>query len=58
MEHKNKQEDSLKKSIDILAEMTKKDIQKRYNLENFSDIEASYSDRYGWTLKKSILSSL
>ena len=58
MEHKNKQEDSLKKSIDILAEMTKKDIQKRYNLENFSDIEASYSDRYGWTLKKSILPSL
>tara|TARA_R110002051_G_scaffold31081_1_gene71253 strand:- start:223 stop:399 length:177 start_codon:yes stop_codon:yes gene_type:complete len=54
MEHKNKQEDSLTKSINILAEMTKKDIQKLYNLENFSDIEASYSDRYGWTLKKSI----
>ena len=54
MEHKNKQEDSLIKSIDILAEMTKKDIQKLYNLENFSDIEASYSDRYGWTLKKII----
>tara|TARA_R110000744_G_scaffold350234_1_gene455876 strand:+ start:150 stop:326 length:177 start_codon:yes stop_codon:yes gene_type:complete len=54
MEHKNKQEDSLTKSINILAEMTKKDIQKLYNLENFSDIEASYSDRYGWTLKKII----
>ena len=52
MKHKNEQEDSLTKSIDILAEMTKKDIQKLYNLENFSDIEASYSSRYGWTLKK------
>ena len=54
MEQNNKREDSLIKSIKILTEITKKDIQKLYNLENFSDIEASYSDRYGWTLKKSI----
>ena len=32
------QEDSLKKSIDILAEMTRKDIQR---LDNFSDIKLS-----------------
>jgi len=51
MDQDNKQ-DSLIKSIKILTEITKKDIQKLYNLENFSDIEASYSDRYGWTLKK------
>jgi|TARA_R100001086_G_scaffold240076_1_gene165901 hypothetical protein len=51
MEQNNKQ-DSLIKSIKILAEITKKDIQKLYNLENFLDIEASYSSRYGWTLKK------
>ena len=51
MDQDNKQ-DSLLKSIKILTEITKKDIQKLYNLENFSDIEASYSDRYGWTLKK------
>ena len=57
MDQDNKQ-DSLIKSIKILSEITKKDIQKLYNLENFSDIEASYSDRYGWTLKKTSRPSL
>ena len=46
------QENSLKKSIGILAEMTKKDIEKSYNLESFSNVNAHYSGRYGWTLKK------
>ena len=35
------QEDSLKKSIKILAEMTKKDIQKLDNPEDFSDTKLS-----------------
>ena len=52
MEQDNKQEHSLKKSIEILSEMTKKDIQRLYNLENFSDIQVIYTDRYGWSLKK------
>ena len=52
MEQDNKQEHSLKKSIEILSEMTKKDIQRLYNLENFSDIEVTYTDHYGWSLKK------
>ena len=56
MEQDNKQEYSLKKSIEILSEMTKKDIQKSDNSEDFSNIEATYTDRYGWTLrKKSVL---
>ena len=38
MEQDNKQESSLKKTIDILAEMTRKDIQR---LDNFSDIKLS-----------------
>ena len=38
MEQDNKQESSLKKTIDILAEMTRKDIQK---LDNFSDTKLS-----------------
>ena len=42
------QEDSLKKTINILAEMTRKDIQKLDNPEDFSDI----TDHYGWSLKK------
>ena len=54
MEQDNKQEDSLKKSIKILAEITRKDIQKSYKLEDFSNIEATYTDRYGWSLKKTI----
>ena len=57
MEYNNKQKDSLIKSIKILTEITKKDILKSYRLENFSDIEASYSDRYGWILKKTSHSS-
>jgi len=47
-----KQDNSLKKSIAILAEMTRKDIEKSYNLESFSNVNAHYSGRYGWTLKK------
>ena len=38
MEQDNKQEHSLEKSIDILAEMTRKDIQR---LDNFSDTKLS-----------------
>ena len=38
MEQDNKQEDSLKKTVSILAEMTRKDIQK---LDNFSDTKLS-----------------
>ena len=47
-----KQDNSLKKSIGILAEMTRKDIEKLYSLESFSNVNAHYSERYGWTLKK------
>ncbi len=52
MEQDNKQENSLKKSIKILSDITRKDIQKTYNIEDFSNIEAIYTDRYGWSLKK------
>ena len=52
MEQDSKQEHSLEKSIEILSEMTKKDIQRLYNLESFSDIKATYTNRYGWSLKK------
>ena len=38
MEQDNKQESSLKKTIDILAEMTRKDTQR---LDNFSDTKLS-----------------
>ena len=41
MEQDSKQEDSLKKTVSILAEMTRKDIQKLDNPEDFSDIKLS-----------------
>ena len=52
MKQDNKQEHSLEKSIKILTEMTRKDIEKTYKIENFSNIETTYTDRYGWSLKK------
>ena len=39
MKQDTKQEYSLEKSIKILAEMTKKDIQRLCDLEDFSDIK-------------------
>ena len=41
MEQDSKQEDSLKKTIEILAEMTRKDIQKSFNLKIFPDTKLS-----------------
>ncbi len=38
----------------ITNEFTKKDIEKYYNLDNLKGTEAYYSNRYGWTLRKSI----
>ena len=41
MEQDSKQENSLKKSIKILSEMTRKDIQKLDNPEDFLDTKLS-----------------
>ena len=41
MKQDSQQKDSLKKSIEILAEMTRKDIQKSYKIENFSNTKLS-----------------
>ena len=35
----------------ILTEVTKRDIEKSYKLETL-DTEVHYSNRYGWTLRK------
>ena len=42
MKRDTKQEHSLEKSIGILAEMTRKDIQRLNNTEDFLDIEATH----------------
>ena len=38
----------------ITNEFTKQDIEKSYDLDNLKGTEAYYSNRYGWTLRKSI----
>ena len=37
---------------DLPSEMTRKDIEKSYNLETVEGTEAYYSNRYGWTLRR------
>jgi hypothetical protein len=57
---KNKQKKTLNKEVStiesnkILSDITRKDIEKSYSLESIKGTEAYYSDRYGWTLRKSI----
>ena len=41
MKQDSKQDDSLKKTIEILAEITRKDIRKSSNLKNFSNTKVS-----------------
>ena len=41
-------------SVRILSDMTRRDIEKSYNLDTIRGTEAYYSGRYGWTLRRSI----
>ena len=41
-------------SVKILSDMTRRDIEKSYNLDTIRGTEAYYSGRYGWTLRRSI----
>ena len=49
-----KTEESMVDSVKILSNMTKRDIEKSYNLDTIRGTEAYYSSRYGWTLRRSI----
>ena len=46
MKQDNKQESSLKKTIDILAEMTRKDIERLDNTEDFLDLDIESTHPY------------
>ena len=48
------EKDSLSDSVRILSDLTRRDIEKSYNIDNTSSTEAYYSNRYGWTLRKTI----
>ena len=45
-------ENSPVEGIRILSDLTRKDIEKSYKIENTNNTEAYYSNRYGWTLRR------
>ena len=47
----NKSE-SMVDSVKILSDITRRDIEKSYNLDTIRGTEAYYSSRYGWTLRR------
>ena len=49
-----KTNESMVDSVRILSNMTRRDIEKSYNLDTIRGTEAYYSGRYGWTLRRSI----
>ena len=57
MRNKSRNNNSLSNSIRILSEMTRRDIEKSYNINETQglDTEANYSNRYGWILRKVIV---
>ena len=52
--NKFNENDSLVDSVRILSDLTRKDIEKSYNIHNTNNTEAYYSNRYGWTLRRTI----
>lgn len=47
-------DNSMVDSVKILSEFTRKDIEKSYNLDTIKGTEAYFSNRYGWTLRRTI----
>ena len=47
--------DSLHDSIKILSDITRRDIEKSFNIDSIDGTEAYYSNRYGWTLKRVVV---
>ena len=50
----SRQKDSLVDSVRILSEITRRDIEKSYSINETQGTEAYYSNRYGWTLRRAI----
>jgi len=47
-----RKEGSLVKTVRILSDITRKDIEKSYNILDTQGTRAYYSNRYGWTLRR------
>ena len=59
--HRSTQTDShsserqtLVESVRILSDITRRDIEKSYNIDKTNGTEAYYSNRYGWTLRRTV----
>ena len=45
-------EGSLVNTVRMLSDITRKDIEKSYNITDTQGTRAYYSNRYGWTLRR------
>ncbi len=45
-------EGSLVNTVRMLTDITRKDIEKSYNISDTQGTRAYYSNRYGWTLRR------
>ena len=54
-ENQTNNEDSLVDTVRILSDITRRDIEKSYQIDNTNGTEAYYSNRYGWTLKRVVV---
>ena len=45
-------ENSLTNTVNYLAELTRKDIERTYNIDDAKETEIYYSNRYGWSLRR------
>ena len=55
LEDRNNKKNSLVDSVRILSDITRRDIEKSYNIDSTHGTEAYYSNRYGWTLKRIVV---
>ena len=53
-DNKSNNDNSMVDSVKVLSEFTRKDIEKSYNLDTIKGTEAYFSNRYGWTLRRTI----
>ena len=52
--NKSNKQDTLVDNIRILSDITRKDIEKSYDIDSSNGTEVYYSNRYGWTLRRNI----
>jgi|TARA_B110001454_G_scaffold44578_1_gene43594 hypothetical protein len=53
-DNESNNDNSMVDSVKVLSEFTRKDIEKSYNLDTIKGTEAYFSNRYGWTLRRTI----